>query len=79
MSDNILVRVMTEENDLGFDKTLPQKIDHLITQFGSNSPIVQAYRRIEGLAGENPTRESLENALTQVEQELDQGLFKPKP
>jgi hypothetical protein len=56
-----------------FLKDFPGKIDHLRTQFGTGALIVHAYERMFQLAGEHPTEESLDNAISQVELELEKG------
>lgn len=72
-------RFMTLETYPRYLKNLPEKIGHLETQFGTDSPIVRVYKRLQELAGcEEPSLEKLETALTRVESEVDEGKFKPQ-
>lgn len=55
--------------------TPEQKVNHLSTQFGPNARITKIFQRLSILAGENPTLEQLETALSVVENELKNPNF----
>lgn len=63
---------------LDFEKTPKEKLAHVEANFGCNSLYAVAMRNLVRIAGKNPSAEKLGNALTIVEQQVNEYLEVPK-
>jgi len=65
--------------ELYFEKTPFEKAAHVEANFGVNSLYARSMRLLAQLAGKNPSKEELSEALTIVERQVEEYLSKTRP
>lgn len=64
---------------IDFEKTPAQKAEHVGINFGTDSLYARAMRLLARFAGENPSEERLDQALSIVERQVEEYLESHKP